>query len=315
VGNSYHKTVMPERAVELLAVKKGGIYIDATIGGGGHGQKILEEVGSAGLLIGLDRDQAAIEHCRGLFQGRKNVTLERTNFRSFPEVLAEKGIEKIDGILFDLGVSDQQFGDPARGFSFRNDGPLDMRMDPTAGQSARDLVNSLDQKQLAQIITEYGEERWAKRIAAGIVARRLEKEITTTGELAGIVEQNIPRKYWPERIHPATRTFQAVRIAVNNELAILKETFSAAIEHLRSGGRIVVISFHSLEDRIVKTTFNEYARGCICPPKLPQCVCQHKALVKIITRKPVMAEEQELAANPQSRSAKTRAAERLAADA
>jgi 16S rRNA (cytosine1402-N4)-methyltransferase len=303
---------MPEQAVELLNVKNGGIYVDATLGGGGHGQKILEKVGSDGLLIGLDQDQAAIEHCRQLFQGKGNVVLEHANFRGFPDLLAEKGIKKIDGILFDLGVSDEHLGKPERGFSIRQDGPLDMRMDTSSGATAKDLVNTASQTELADIIWKYGEDRWARRIASRILDAREHGEITTTGQLVKIIEQSIPRNKWPKNIHPATRTFQALRIAVNNELEILPETLAAAIDHLQEKGRIVVISFHSLEDRIVKNIFNEKAKGCICPPFVPQCVCGHKPSLKIITRKPVSPNAAELDLNPHARSAKMRVAERLA---
>ncbi|MDD5491336.1 MAG: 16S rRNA (cytosine(1402)-N(4))-methyltransferase RsmH [bacterium] len=307
----YHQPVMLKEAVTLLDIKKGGVYVDATIGGGGHAQEVLEKVGSDGLLIGLDQDQSAIEHCQELFQGRKNIILEQANFRDLSRVLDQRKIKEIDGILFDLGVSSRQLNAPERGFSFMQDGPLDMRMDRSQGLTAADLVNSMEVKDLTQVIKDYGEERWAKRIATNIVAARGNQRISSTTGLARIVAGSIPRNKWPENIHPATRTFQALRIIVNNELSILKPVFSTAIRHLRTKGRIVVISFHSLEDRIVKNTLADFSRGCVCPPKMPICVCGHTAEIRILTKKPLLAQDEEIAQNPRSRSAKMRAAERL----
>lgn len=308
----YHQPVMLEETITLLNIKQGGVYVDATIGGGGHAQKMLEEIGSDGVLVGLDQDQTAIDHCRGLFQDHKNVILERANFRDLSFILDQRKIEKIDGILFDLGVSSRQLENAQRGFSFLHDGPLDMRMDHSSGSTAAIIVNSFDVRGLEQIIRDYGEERWARKIAANIVASRKDDPIDSTIRLASIVAGSIPRKKWPVNIHPATRTFQALRLAVNNELPILKPAFSTAIQYLKEKGRIVVISFHSLEDRIVKNTLADFARGCVCPPNFPVCVCGHTAEIKILTRKPLIAQARELALNPRSRSAKMRAAERLA---
>ncbi len=308
----YHQPVMLKEAIMLLDIKKGGVYVDATIGGGGHAQKVLEEVGSHGTLIGMDQDQSAIEHCRELFRDQKNVILEQANFRNLSLILDQRKIKEIDGILFDLGVSSSQLDTADRGFSFMQDGPLDMRMDRSQGLTAADLVNSLELKDLAQIIEDYGEDRWAKKIAGNIVAVRKQGRIGSTSALADIVAGSIPRSKWPDNIHPATRTFQALRITVNNELAILQPAFSTAIRFLKNRGRIVVISFHSLEDRIVKNTFSDFSRGCICPPKLPVCVCGHTAEVRILTKKPLLAQDEEIMRNPRSRSAKMRAAERIA---
>lgn len=308
----YHQPVMLEEAITLLNITKDGVYVDATIGGGGHAQKMLEEIGSNGALIGLDQDQSAIEHCRGLFQNQGNVILEQANFRDLSRILDQRKIKEIDGILFDLGVSSRQLDEPERGFSFKQDGPLDMRMDRRRGMTAADLVNSMDIKELEQIIEDYGEERWAKKIADNIGAARSLGRIESTASLARIVAGSIPRKKWPENIHPATRTFQALRITVNNELSILKPVLSTAIRYLKTKGRIVVISFHSLEDRIVKNTLAEFSKSCMCPPKLPVCVCGHTAEIRVLTKKPLLAKDEELARNPRSRSAKMRAAERLA---
>lgn len=307
----YHKTVMAQEAVDLLNCHPGGIYVDATIGGGGHGQKILEKIKDTGLLIGLDRDSAAIEYCTKFFSAHKNVILKKTNFADLAKILTDLNLKKIDGIIFDLGVSDEQFSRPQRGFSFRQEGPLDMRMDSEAEVTAKDLVNNLSAGQLEKILWEYGQERWTKKIVAQIIVRRSKKEITTTHELAQIIASSIPRSKWPENIHPATRTFQALRIAVNNELLILKETFAVAADYLNSLGRMVVISFHSLEDRLTKEAFKVLAAGCICPSDLPQCVCGHKPLVRVITKKPIQPSQEEITQNPHSRSAKMRVVERL----
>ncbi len=308
----YHQPVMLKEAIMLLDIKKGGIYVDATLGGGGHAQEILGKIGSHGTLIGMDQDQAAIEHCRELFRDQKNIILEQANFRNLSHILDQRKIKEIDGILFDLGVSSYQLEAAERGFSFIQDGPLDMRMDRSQGLTAADLVNSMDLKDLAQVIEDYGEERWAKKIAGNIVSARKHGRIDSTAALAGIIASSIPRSKWPDNIHPATRTFQAFRIIVNNELAILRPVLSTAIRYLKKRGRLVVISFHSLEDRIVKNTLVDFSRGCICPPKLPICVCGHTAEIKILTKKPLQAQDEEIVGNPRSRSAKMRAAERIA---
>ncbi|MDD5258699.1 MAG: 16S rRNA (cytosine(1402)-N(4))-methyltransferase RsmH [bacterium] len=308
----YHQPVMLKEAIMLLDIKKGGIYVDATLGGGGHAQKVLEEIGSHGTLIGMDQDQAAIEHCRELFRNQKNIILEQANFRDLSRILDQRKIKEIDGILFDLGVSSYQLETAERGFSFSQDGPLDMRMDRSQGLTAADLVNSIGLKDLAQVIEDYGEERWAKKIARNIVSAREHCRIDSTSALADIVAGSIPRSKWPDNIHPATRTFQALRITVNNELSVLKPALSTAIRFLKNRGRIVVISFHSLEDRIVKNTLVDFSRGCICPPKLPICVCGHTAEIRILTKKPLQAQDEEIVSNPRSRSAKMRAGERIA---
>lgn len=303
---------MPDEVLEYLAPRPGGIYVDGTLGGAGHSLKILGASAPDGRLIGFDRDSSAIEAASSrlaAFGGR--VTLLHRNFAEMEDALAGLGIGRIDGFLLDLGVSSHQFDMAERGFSFRQDAPLDMRMDPTAGQTAADLVNTLPEGELARIIRAYGEERWAGRIAARIAGAREKSPLLTTLELAEIVKGAIPRKFQEERIHPATRTFQALRIAVNAELESLEKGLAAGLRLLGSGGRAVVISFHSLEDRIVKSTFRGLAQGCICPRNIPVCVCGNKPKLKVLTGRPVVPGDEEQAANPRARSAKLRAAEKL----
>lgn len=307
-----HIPVMPDEVLEYLAPRPGGIYVDGTLGGAGHSLKILGASAPDGRLIGFDRDSSAIEAASSrlaAFGGR--VTLLHRNFAEMEDALAGLGIGRIDGFLLDLGVSSHQFDMAERGFSFRQDAPLDMRMDPTAGQTAADLVNTLPEGELARIIRAYGEERWAGRIAARIAGAREKSPLLTTLELAEIVKGAIPRKFQEERIHPATRTFQALRIAVNAELESLEKGLAAGLRLLGSGGRAVVISFHSLEDRIVKSTFRGLAQGCICPRNIPVCVCGNKPKLKVLTGRPVVPGDEEQAANPRARSAKLRAAEKL----
>lgn len=308
-----HLSVMPSETLEYLACVPGGVYVDCTVGGGGHAKLILEAIGKAGMLIGIDRDDDSIESAKAAlarFEGR--VKLVKANFSGLGRVLGSLGIEKVDGILFDLGVSSYQFDSPERGFSFRHDARLDMRMDKTQELSAFELVNELDESELERILREYGEERHARRIARAIVAARSGGNIETTGALASIAANCYPAKWnRQERIHPATRTFQALRIAVNNELEAIRPALDAAMNFLKSNGRCVVISFHSLEDRIVKGTFREFSSDCVCPPRSPVCVCGKEPLARIITKKPVRPSEAEAASNPRSASAKLRAIERI----
>lgn len=308
----YHLPVLAAEVVEQLAPRSGGIYLDGTLGGGGHSELILEKIGPDGLLIGIDRDQSALtaatERLKRFGTSFKPV---QGSFGNLTELLTKQGITALDGLLLDLGVSSHQIDTIERGFSFRLDGPLDMRMDRSCGESAADLVQELSAHELEQIIKEFGEERWAKKIALKIVQSRQEKPITTTLQLAELVAGTIPRRFHEDRIHPATRTFQALRITVNSELDQVQQGVAAGITLLKPGGRIVVISFHSLEDRIVKHLFREAASGCTCPPRMPHCACNRKPRLRILTGRPIMAGPEEMNKNPRARSAKLRAAEKL----
>ena len=309
-----HVSVMPGEVLELLAPRPGGIYLDGTVGGGGHAGLILAASAPDGRLIGLDRDPAALaEAARALATFGARVTLCRGSFARLDQQLAGLGIEQVDGILLDLGVSSHQLDTPERGFSFREDGPLDMRMNPDQPLSAAGLLAGADAEELKRIFREYGEERWAGRIAREIVRSRGEAPLATTRQLAELVCRAVPGGHVPQRIHPATRVFQALRIAVNAELDALQAGLVAALNRLRPGGRLVVISFHSLEDRLVKQGFRAAANSCSCPPRLPVCVCGRKAQVKILTTRGVRPAEAETIANPRARSAVLRAVERLAA--
>ncbi|MBO8168060.1 MAG: 16S rRNA (cytosine(1402)-N(4))-methyltransferase RsmH [Thermoanaerobacteraceae bacterium] len=307
-----HKPIMLEECMELLQIKPDGTYVDCTLGGGGHSVAIARRLGNKGRLIGLDQDPQAIEAAGKRLQPYKDkVTLIRSNFVHLSEVLHNLDIVGVDGVLFDLGISSPQVDRAERGFSYQQDAELDMRMDPEQKVSAKDLVNQLDEKELARIIKNYGEEKWAARIARFIVEARRREEIRTTGQLVDIIKQAIPagaRKAGP---HPAKRTFQALRIAVNRELEVLPEALNQAVDLLNSGGRIVVISFHSLEDRIVKQTFKERAQDCACPPGLPVCTCNARKELNILTKKPLEPSREEIDANPRARSAKVRAAEKV----
>ena len=297
---------------EFLAPRPGGIYVDGTVGGGGHASLILDASAPDGTVIGLDRDESALAAARArlaAYGGR--VTLFHDNFADLAGRIAQLGITGVDGFLLDLGVSSHQLDTGERGFSFLQDAPLDMRMDAGSGQTAAELVNQLAEQELARIIREYGEERWAKRIAAFIVRARAEAPIETTSRLVDLIKGAVPRGAWEERIHPATRTFQALRIAVNDELGSLERGLAEALRLLKRGGRGVVISFHSLEDRIVKSTFRGFATGCTCPKGFPRCVCGTVPQVRVLTGKPVTAGAAEVARNARARSAKLRAVEKL----
>jgi 16S rRNA (cytosine1402-N4)-methyltransferase len=309
-----HVSVMPGEVLELLAPRPGGIFLDGTVGGGGHARLILEASSPDGRLIGFDHDPAALAAAAALLAGfGERVTLCRGSFAGLAGQLAGLGVDQVDGILFDLGVSSHQLDTPERGFSFREEGPLDMRMDPAQPESAADLLARADAEELKQIFREYGEERWAGRIAREIVRNRGAAPLLTTRQLAELVCRAVPGGHVPQRIHPATRVFQALRIAVNGELAALEAGLAAALRSLRPGGRLAVISFHSLEDRIVKQGFRAAASSCTCPPRLPVCACGRKPEVKILTSRGVRPTEAEIVANPRSRSAVLRAVEKLAA--
>lgn len=308
-----HLSVMPDEVLRFLAPHAGGCYLDGTLGGGGHSALIAAQcLPGGGTLIGIDRDQAALQAAgRRLAAFGDAVRLVHGNFADVGSHLAVLGIHQLDGFILDLGVSSHQLDSGERGFSFQQDAPLDMRMDTTAGETAADLLNDLPEQELERIIKEYGEERWAKRVATFIVKARAEAPIESTLQLVDIIKGAIPKAKWEERIHPATRTFQGLRIAVNHELDSLEQGLRSAIGLLKPGGRGVVISFHSLEDRIVKHVFRECASGCTCPRNLPVCVCGNQPRVRVLTGRPVMATDEETEQNPRARSAKLRAVEKL----
>lgn len=308
----YHVPVLLEPVIKLLNVQAGGTYADCTVGGGGHSEAIIRAFGAKGRLIGLDQDPEAIRAAgRRLEFASDRITLVNTNFESLPSVLRDLNVERVDGVLMDLGVSSHQLNEGERGFSYNQDAPLDMRMDPRRPVSARDLVNEAPREELTRIIREYGEERWASRIAEFIVRARAQAPVETTGQLVDIIKAAIPAGARREGPHPAKRTFQALRIAVNDELAVLKRGLEGAFEVLAPGGRLAAISFHSLEDRIIKQTFHDWTIECRCPPDLPVCVCGGKARGRLIMRKPVTAATAELEENPRSRSAKLRVIEKV----
>ncbi len=307
-----HKTVMGTEAVEYLRCRPGGVWLDCTLGGGGHAQLILQACSPDGRLVGLDRDEEALCAARALLEpyGERAV-LVKEDYRNLRGALDALGIKSVDGVLFDLGVSSWQLESAERGFSFTRDALLDMRMDRSQGPTARDLVNTASEEELARIFFEYGEERLSRRIARAIVKKRETGPVETTGELARIVEQAVPARFQPRSIHPATRVFQALRIAVNDELEGLRQGIAAGMEALAPGARMVAISFHSLEDRIVKTAFRDFATDCICPPRAPKCVCGHRAVASVVTKRAVTPSEREISENPRSRSAKLRAVEKI----
>ncbi len=307
-----HITVLLQQAVDLLAVRPGGTYVDCTLGGGGHSSEILRRLQGRGRLIAFDQDPAAIAAAtKRLKEIATNFTIINSNFSRVGEVLEAECPEGVQGILFDLGVSSPQLDEAERGFSYMQDAPLDMRMDPANPLTAMDLVNEMPEQELSKIIWEYGEERWAKRIAKFIVTRRQVKRIETTAELVDVIKAAIPAGARREGPHPAKRTFQALRITVNNELGAFAAALDAAIDRLASGGRLAAITFHSLEDRIAKEKFLTWGGRCTCPQELPVCVCGAAARVRNLTRKPLVPQQQELELNPRARSAKLRAVERL----
>jgi 16S rRNA (cytosine1402-N4)-methyltransferase len=311
VSEFHHLSVMPEEVVRFLGLKADGVYLDGTLGGGGHAALILENTQNS-RLVGIDRDQEALSAARKrLEKYQERLSLVHGNFGGLSEHLGSLGISALDGFILDLGVSSHQLDSGERGFSFQQNAPLDMRMDTSGGETAADLVNDLPEFGLERIISEYGEERWARRIASFIVRERSETPITSTFKLVDIIKGAVPKAKWDERIHPATRTFQALRIAVNHELESLEHGMRAALDLLKPGGRGVIISFHSLEDRIVKHIFREYSEGCTCPRQLPLCVCGKQPRVKVLTGRPVTATLQEIDKNSRARSAKLRAVEKM----
>ncbi|WP_432409453.1 16S rRNA (cytosine(1402)-N(4))-methyltransferase RsmH [Wukongibacter sp. M2B1] len=307
-----HETVLLEETIDNLNINPKGIYVDGTLGGGGHSELICSKLSEEGLLIGIDQDQEALAHARERLKKHSNrFEFVNSNFSNIKEVLAKLGIEKINGIVLDLGVSSYQLDNKERGFSYMQDAKLDMRMDRNRSLTAEEVVNEYSEKELQKIIKLYGEEKWASRIAKYIVLERKEKEIKTTGDLVEIIKKAIPAGARRNGPHPAKRTFQAIRIEVNNELGILEQTVKAVSEVLDEGGRICIITFHSLEDRIIKNVYKELATGCICPPELPICRCDNEPILKIITRKPVYPSDVEIEVNPRARSAKLRVAEKI----
>ncbi|MBM7557942.1 16S rRNA (cytosine(1402)-N(4))-methyltransferase RsmH [Halanaerobacter jeridensis] len=306
-----HEAVLLTEVIDNLKIKEQGIYVDCTIGGAGHSKEIAQHLNSEGQIIGIDQDQAAIEAAaENLSATAPKIDLIRDNYSNLDTILRELDIAEVDGFLFDLGVSSHQLDEPERGFSYRYDAPLDMRMDQRQEQTAADIVNNYSKKQLTEIISEYGEENWAQRIASFIVEQRKEETIETTLELVELIKNAIPASARRSGGHPAKRTFQALRIAVNNELEIIETAIKDAVNKLKVGGRICIISFHSLEDRIVKHTFKDLAQDCICPPKMPVCGCDEEAEIKIITKSSITASEEELEENYRARSAKLRVAEK-----
>ena len=303
-----HKPVLLEEAIEGLAIKENGIYVDGTAGGGGHSSEILKRL-RGGTLISIDRDPDAIQTLTKRFAKNENSIIVKGNYGDMRELLAQRKLYRVDGVLLDIGVSSHQLDTAERGFSFHEDAPLDMRMSQK-GTTAAELVNTLPYEGLRRILFEYGEEKYAGSIAKGIIAAREQKPLETTFELAEIVKANVPQKVRRDG-HPARKTFQAIRIAVNDELGELSRGLENASELLDSGGRLAVITFHSLEDRIVKQQMAQWCRGCTCPKDFPVCVCGNTPKAKLVNKKPVCANETELAENPRARSAKLRICEKI----
>lgn len=305
--NFPHQPVLYHEVLEALAPRSGRYYLDGTLGAAGHALGIIKSSAPDGRLLGLDLDPEALAIARQhLFDYSHRIVIRQASYMIAPEILNEIGWNKVNGILLDLGVSSMQIDRPSRGFSFMEEGPLDMRFDQTTGQTAAEIVNNLSEEQLADIIWQFGDERYSRRIARAIVEAR---PILTTQGLVAVIEQSVPG--YTSQIHPATRTFQAIRIATNKELETLSNSLAELTECVETGGRIAIISFHSLEDRIVKQYFKKESRDCICPPELPVCTCGHKASLKILTKKPIRASEQEVKNNPRSRSARLRVAEKI----
>lgn len=305
-----HKSVLLNECIEGLNLKEDGIYIDATLGGGGHTYEILRRVPN-GKVIGIDQDEYAIERAKEKLKEFDNFIAYRSNFSKIDDVLDDLGISNIDGILFDLGVSSFQLDIPDRGFSYHNDVTLDMRMDTSQKISAWHIINGYDENELSKVISNYGEERWAARIAKFIVKEREKEFIETTGQLVEIIKKAVPVGARQDGPHPARRTFQAIRIEVNKELEILEKTIRSAVERLNKKGRICVITFHSLEDRIIKNTFVDLNTDCICPKEFPKCVCDHRRKLKLINRKPITPKGEELTNNNRARSSKLRIGEKV----
>lgn len=306
--DEYHIPVLYYETLDNLVINPDGVYVDCTLGGGGHSEGILKRLSPKGVLISIDQDQQAIDYAKKRLEGYKNWKCFKNNFENIETVIYMAGYDKVDGILMDIGVSSTQLDDAERGFSYRFDARLDMRMNTSAKISAYEVVNTYEEGALSKILFEYGEERHARRIAKFICDSRKEKPIETTGDLVAII-----KRAYPERAakHPAKKTFQAIRIEVNKELEVLENAINKAVDCLKVGGRLGIITFHSLEDRIVKTMFKDFSTDCICPPKLPVCMCNNKAKVKLITKKPIIPSEDELTHNKRAHSSKLRVIERI----
>ena len=306
-----HRPVLLEECLDALCIRPDGVYVDGTLGRAGHSLEIARRL-TTGRLIGIDRDETAITAARERLRDYlDHVTLVHSNFDRIGEILEELNISGVDGMLFDLGVSSPQLDDAQRGFSYMHDAPLDMRMDRTAALDARQVVNQWPYEELRRLLYDFGEERYAPAIAKGICRARETAPIETTLQLVDVIKSAMPPQALREKQHPAKRSFQAIRIAVNDELNCVSRMMKTAVDRLNPGGRLAVITFHSLEDRIVKNSMAEAAKGCICPPSFPVCVCGRKPRIEIVTRKPVTAGEEELAENPRARSAKLRVAEKI----
>lgn len=305
-----HVSVLLNETIDSLNIKEDGIYVDCTLGGAGHSSEILKRLSNKGRLIGIDQDEDALSAAKEKLKDYKNVTFVHDNFYNIENILENLGIDKVDGIIADLGVSSYQLDEKDRGFSYMNDAPLDMRMDRRIEFSAYNVVNEYSFEELYKVIREYGEENFAKRIAEFIVEERSKKPIKTTGELTEVIKRAIPAKFRREGPHPSKRTFQAIRIEVNGELRILNKAIEDGVNKLKSGGRMSIITFHSLEDRIVKNKFRELESPCNCPKDFPICVCGKESIVKVISRKPIEPSKEEVEENPRSRSAKLRVAEK-----
>lgn len=307
-----HKSVLLQECIDALNIRPDGIYLDGTLGGAGHSSQIARRLTEGGRLIGVDRDRMALAAAKErLAPYADRVTLVHSNFAEIDAILDSLGIPAVDGMLFDLGVSSPQLDDASRGFSYMADAPLDMRMDKDDALTAGEVVNTWPQGELRRILYDYGEERYAPQIAAAICRAREKAPVETTLELVDIIRSAMPAQALREKQHPAKRSFQAIRIAVNDELGAVSRMMQAAVGRLNPGGRLAVITFHSLEDRIVKSEMQQAARGCTCPPEFPVCVCGKKPLVKLVTRKPIVSGSAELEENPRARSAKLRVAEKL----
>ncbi len=313
MGQAYrHRPVLLDECIDGLAIRPDGVYVDGTLGRAGHSLEIARRLEDGGRLVCIDRDEAALTAASGrLADFKSRVTLTYGNFRDVAAILDKLGLQSVDGMLFDLGVSSPQLDDPKRGFSYRYDAPLDMRMDTGASLTARTVINEWPEEELRRIIFKYGEERYGAAIAGAIARVRAKRAIEGTLELVDIIRGAMPAAALREKQHPAKRTFQAVRIAVNDELSAVADMIEGAVPRLGPGGRLAVISFHSLEDRIVKNGFVAFAKGCTCPPDFPVCVCGKKPQIRLVTRKPITPTEGEISENPRARSAKLRIAEKL----
>lgn len=308
-----HKSVLLEETIQSLNIKPDGIYVDGTLGGAGHASEVCKRLQN-GIFVGLDQDEDAIMAANKRLQpwkDKRTIHVVRENYRNIKEVLEQLKIEKVDGILLDLGVSSYQLDEVERGFSYREDAPLDMRMDRRNPKTAKDIVNTYDEMQLFHVIRDYGEDKFAKNIAKHIVREREKKSIETTGELVRIIDMAIPAKIRAKGGHPAKKTFQAIRIELNEELEVLKNTIDSMVDLLAEEGRLSIITFHSLEDRIVKNLFRKNENPCTCPPDFPVCVCGKKSKGKVITRKPILPSEQEIIENKRAKSAKLRVFEKI----